>query len=286
MLRIGPAGWDYKDWQGVVYPPGLKGTDRLTFLAAWFDVVEINVTFYRPLGPQVASGWLGAVAAAENFRFTAKLLNRFTHERQLAAGEVEQFRAGLLPLLAAGRLGALLAQFPYSFHNTQENRAYLTEIKAAFPEFPLALEVRHRSWQHREVQEFLGETGWEFCNLDQPMVSYPMGATRWVTGSVGYLRCHGRRQDEWFKFGEDRQARYDYYYGPEELADLADRARELSAQAPDVYLIFNNHPTGQAVANGLEMSHLLLGRSFTLPLSLLAAFPRLSGCLGTVSRKQ
>jgi len=53
MLRIGPAGWDYQDWQGVVYPPGLKGADRLTYLAAWFDVVEINVTFYKPLGPLV-----------------------------------------------------------------------------------------------------------------------------------------------------------------------------------------------------------------------------------------
>jgi len=280
MLRIGPAGWDYQDWQGVVYPPGLKGTDRLTFLAAWFDVVEINVTFYRPLGPQVASPWLGAVADSPNFRFTAKLLNRFTHERQLAAMEVAQFRDGLLPLLAAGRLGALLAQFPYSFHNTAENRAYLLKIKAAFPEFPLALEVRHRSWQRREVQEFLRETGWEFCNLDQPLVSYPLGATRWVTGSLGYLRCHGRRKGEWFKFGEDRQARYDYYYGPEELADLAARTQKLLAQAPDVYLIFNNHPAGQAIANGLEVSHLLLGRSFTLPLGLVAAFPRLSGCLG------
>lgn len=86
-----------------------------------------------------------------------------------------------------------------------------------------------------------------------------MGATRWVTGSLGYLRCHGRRQDEWFKFGEDRQARYDYYYSSEELEDLAARTRELSSQAPDVYLIFNNHPAGRAIANGLEISHTLLG---------------------------
>ncbi|MFZ5453982.1 MAG: DUF72 domain-containing protein [Thermodesulfobacteriota bacterium] len=277
MLRIGPAGWDYKDWQGVVYPPGLKGTDRLTFLAAWFEVVEINVTFYRPLGPQLAPRWLEAVAQAPNFRFTAKLWGRFTHERQLLAAEVEQFRAGLLPFLAPGRLGALLAQFPYSFHNTAENRAYLGEIKAAFPEFPLALEVRHRSWQSKEVREFLRETGWDFCNLDQPLVSYPMGATRWVTGSLGYLRCHGRHKEEWFKFGEDRQARYDYYYPPEELEDLAARTQELMEKAPEVYVIFNNHPAGQAIANGLEMLHLLQpDHRPTLPLGLLAAFPRLA----------
>ena len=51
MLRIGPAGWDYQDWRGVVYPPGLQGIDRLAFLASWFKTVEINVTFYRPLAP-------------------------------------------------------------------------------------------------------------------------------------------------------------------------------------------------------------------------------------------
>lgn len=280
MLYIGPAGWDYKDWQGVVYPRGVKGTDRLAFLTGWFDVVEINVTFYRPLGPHLAAAWLDAVAAAPDFRFTAKLWGRITHERQLAPGEVEQFREGVMPLLAAGRLAALLAQFPYSFHNTAENRAYLLEVKAAFPEFPLAVEVRHRSWQRREVQDFLRHAGLEFCNLDQPTVSYPMGATRWITGSLGYLRCHGRHKEKWFEFEADRQARYDYYYSPEELEDLAARTRELLAKAPEVYLIFNNHPAGQAVANGLEMSRMLLGRTFNLPPALVAAFPRLAGCLG------
>ena len=93
------------------------------------------------------------------------------------------------------------------------------------------MEVRHRSWQERAVREFLAGAGLEFCNIDQPMVSYPMGATRWVTGSRGYLRCHGRRQEAWFEFGEDRGARYDYLYTPEELEDLAARTRELMEKA-------------------------------------------------------
>lgn len=275
MLRLGPAGWDYSDWQGVVYPPGLKGTDRLTFLTTLFGVVEINVTFYRPVAPRLAERWLDAVAEAPDFRFTAKLWQEFTHERRLWALELTQFREGLQPLLAAGRLGVLLAQFPYSFHNTEENRAYLVELKGALAEFPLAVEVRHRSWQLKEVREFLKDAGLEFCNIDQPLVSYPLGATRWVTGSRGYLRCHGRRREAWFEFGEDRQARYDYDYAPEELEDLAARARELLSQAPEVYVIFNNHPRGQAVANALELSHLLTGAKFPLPPCLLACFPRL-----------
>ena len=276
-LLFGPAGWDYADWQGVVYPPGLKGADRLTFLAARFGAVEINVTFYRALAPDYARRWVAAVADVPEFRFTAKVWQIFTHARHLPAPELTQFREGLTPLLAAGRLGVLLAQFPYSFHNTAENRDYLIKLKAALEEFPLALEVRHRSWQQRAVREFLAEVGLDFCNIDQPMVSYPMGATRWVTGPRAYLRCHGRNRAAWFEFGGERQARYDYLYSPEELADLADRTRELMQQAPETYVIFNNHPAGQAVANALELVHLLLpAQRGPLPPALLAAFPRLA----------
>jgi uncharacterized protein YecE (DUF72 family) len=280
MLRFGPAGWDYQDWQGVVYPPGLRGTDRLTFLASLFQTVEINVTFYRPIAAHWAERWSAAVAEYPEFRFTAKLLNVFTHERRLPDKEVGDFQTGLLPLLSAGRLGVLLAQFPYSYHNTEENRAYLVTLKGEFAAFPLAVEVRHRSWQRREVREFLREVGLDFCNIDQPQVSYSLGRTAWATGSRGYLRAHGRHREKWFEFGEDRQARYDYLYSPEELGDLADRVRELMEKAPEIYVIFNNHPQGQAVANGLELAHLLTGRTCALPPSLLQAFPRLQEVIG------
>lgn len=276
MLRIGPAGWDYRDWQGVVYPPAMKGTDRLTFLASLFNAVEINVTFYRPIASHLTERWAAAVAAHPDFRFTAKLLNVFTHERRLPDKEVGEFQAGLIPLLSDGRLGVLLAQFPYSFHNTEENRAYLVDLKRRFKEFPLAVEVRHRSWQQRAVREFLTEVGLDFCNIDQPQVSYSLGRTAWATGPRGYLRAHGRRKEKWFEFGEDREARYDYLYGLEELEDIAVRVRELLEKAPEVYVIFNNHPRGQAVVNALEMAHLLTGQSFPLPAGLVAAFPRLA----------
>jgi uncharacterized protein YecE (DUF72 family) len=280
-LLIGPAGWDYADWQRVVYPPGVKGAGRLAFLATLFNAVEINVTFYRPIAPKDADRWLAAVAGRPDFRFTAKLWQVFTHERRLPAPELAQFREGLEPLLAAGRLGVLLAQFPYSFHNTEENRHYLLQLKSLWPDFPLAVEVRHRSWQQRAVREFLAESGLEFVNIDQPLVSYPLGATRWVTGTKGYLRCHGRHKEAWFEFGEDRGGRYDYLYGPEELADLAERTRELMEKAAETYVIFNNHPAGQAVANGLELLHLLKpDYRPALPLGLVAAFPRLAKLTG------
>jgi len=136
--------------------------------------------------------------------------------------------------------------------------------------------VRHRSWQQRAAREFLAEAGLDFVNIDQPQVSYSLGATRWVTGALGYLRCHGRRKEAWFEFGEDRGARYDYLYSPEELEELAGRVRELQEKAKEVYVIFNNHPAGQAVANGLELEHILLKKRTALPPVLVAAFPRLA----------
>jgi uncharacterized protein YecE (DUF72 family) len=276
-LCIGPAGWDYADWRTVVYPAGVKGSDRLTFLAAHFGAVEINVTFYRPVAPDYANRWLEAVAGFPDFRFTAKLWQVFTHERRLPAAELAQFEEGLLPLRHAGKLGVLLAQFPYSFHNTEDNRRYLLGLKDTLQKFPLAVEVRHRSWQQRPVREFLENAGLNFCNIDQPLVSYPLGATRWVTGEKGYLRCHGRHKEAWFDFDDDRGARYDYLYSPAELEDLAARTREIMARAKETYVIFNNHPAGQAIANALELAHLLTsGRRLPVPPGLAAAFPRLS----------
>ncbi len=277
MIRVGPAGWDYQDWQGVVYPPRLQGTDRLTLLAGLFPTIEINVTFYRPISATLAARWLAAVAERRDFRFTAKLFRGFTHERRPLPGQEEAaVKAGLQVLLAAGRLGALLAQFPYSFHNTAENRAYLLAIRQRFAEYPLAVEVRHRSWQQPAVRQFLADHQLAFCNIDQPQVSYALGETDWVCGPFAYLRLHGRNRRNWFAQLDDAGARYDYLYSPQELVTLADRARRLVAQAPETYLIFNNHPRGQGVANALEMQALLTGARPEPPHCLKEAFPQLA----------
>lgn len=280
MIHIGTAGWDYADWQQIVYPPQLKGTERLTFLSRLFPVIEINVTFYRPINASLAQRWIEAVAANPDFRFTAKLLQVFTHDRGEAAWKEESpVKAGLEPLLQQGLLGVLLAQFPYSFHNTQENRRYLLTLRQSFSDFPLAVEVRHRSWQRSEVRHFLQDHNLEFCNIDQPQVSYSLGSTSWVTGRLAYLRLHGRNRQTWFAKQDDQHARYNYLYSPEELRELAQEGQKLAAQAGETYLIFNNHPQGQAVINALEMIHLLTPNPLHLPDHLIASFPRLASLI-------
>ena len=120
-LCIGPAGWDYPDWQGVVYPPGLKGTDRLTFLATLFSAVEINVTFYRPIPADYARRWLAAVTDVPDFRFTAKVWQVFTHDRRLS-GPTWPVPSGLNPLLSAGNWGRSWPSSPIPFIIPRKSR--------------------------------------------------------------------------------------------------------------------------------------------------------------------
>ncbi|HET6893625.1 MAG TPA: DUF72 domain-containing protein, partial [Pyrinomonadaceae bacterium] len=96
-IRIGPAGFSYKDWEGVVYPQkaGAK-FDPLEYLARFFDTIEINSSFYRPPAPSTTKSWAKRVADNPDFTFTAKLHRVFTHERGKATAQDEKdFRQGM-----------------------------------------------------------------------------------------------------------------------------------------------------------------------------------------------
>jgi uncharacterized protein YecE (DUF72 family) len=277
MIRVGPAGWSYEDWEGIVYPPK-KGSkfDPLAYLAEFFDVVELNNTFYRPPTPQMGRSWVKRVLFNPKFRFTAKLYRNFTHERQaLTEGDEALFKSGLAPLLENQRLGALLLQFPYSFHNNEENLSYLKGLAERFREYPLVLEVRHASWDRASFYQFLRDGGIGFCNVDQPQVSYSIGPTKKVTGKVGYLRLHGRNVKEWFREGAGRDARYDYLYNEFELFELSERIRQISKEAEEVYVITNNHYHGKAVCNALELKAKLGEKNPKVPELLLEHYPQL-----------
>jgi uncharacterized protein YecE (DUF72 family) len=193
-IRVGPAGWSYQDWAGQVYPkPRPRGFDPLNYLAQYFDAVEINSTFYGIPEAKTTRQWVERVREHPSFRFTAKLWQGFTHEGTAGPQDAAAFRQAMAPLQEAGRLGAVLLQFPYRFHHTPENRASLQRLADALRAYPLVLEVRHRSWDRPEVYAFLSELGMGFCNIDQPQVSYAIGLTAHVTSPVGYLRLHGRR---------------------------------------------------------------------------------------------
>jgi uncharacterized protein YecE (DUF72 family) len=280
MIRIGPAGWSYPDWKGRVYPAQTpREFDALTYLADYFDTIEINSTFYRTPDPTLTRRWAQRIATRPGFKFTVKLPQLFTHTRQARAQDEDAFKQAMDPLYAAGKLGAVLVQFPYAFHQTPANRAYLEQLAQRFDAYPLVLEVRHRSWDRAFVNEFLRALGVGFCNIDQPQVSYSLGITRRVTSAVGYMRLHGRNTAAWFQEDVGRDARYDYLYAEHELGEIAATVKSIAAQAQEIYLIANNHFRGQAVVNALQLRYQLQRTPVNVPPPLLTAYPELGQVL-------
>ncbi|MGH9610176.1 MAG: DUF72 domain-containing protein, partial [Bryobacteraceae bacterium] len=160
MIRIGPAGWNYKDWAGVVYPEKrLSGFSEPGYLANYFDTLEINTSFYGPPRSSAARKWSEAVSHNPRFRFTAKLWRGFTHERKATANDERLFKDGMEPIASADRLGAVLAQFPISFQNQPGNLTYLRALAARFREYALVVEIRHASWNDEKTIEALSDLG-------------------------------------------------------------------------------------------------------------------------------
>jgi uncharacterized protein YecE (DUF72 family) len=277
MIRYGPAGFQYKDWEGIVYPaPKPKKFDPLAYLAHYFDTVEINSTFYGPARPTTVESWMRRVEHNPDFRFTAKLHQRFTHQRKTAwtRDEVAEVRAGMDPMLQAGRLGALLLQFPWSFRRTDENREWLADVVRTFRDYPLVLEVRHATWNVPEFFAELMERGIGFVNIDQPLFSNSIEPSAVATSHVGYVRVHGRNYKDWFRENAGRDARYDYLYPPKELKPWAERTRELAEEpaTEDVFVVTNNHYRGKAVANALMLQSMVEGKPEPAPPGLFAEY--------------
>lgn len=276
-VLVGPAGWSYPDWRGFVYPaPSRSGPHELEFVSQYFDTVEINTSFYRPLRPEIARVWVRKIASNPRFRFTAKLLGRFTHERDAGRAEEAACKEGLAPLLESGKLGALLLQFPWSFRNSIEDRAYLANLITKFSEYPLVVEVRHASWNVPETLELLQEHGVGFCNIDQPLIGRSMPATARVTAPVGYVRLHGRNYDTWFAENTETGQRYDYLYTPDELREWQRRIASVAARSDTTYVILNNHYQGKAVVNALQLSSMIRKTPVPAPDSLIELYPELS----------
>jgi uncharacterized protein YecE (DUF72 family) len=276
-VRVGPAGWSYQDWKRIVYPDARpRNFHEAAFLAQYFDVIEINTSFYRPLRPELAHLWVRKIAFNTRFQFTAKLYRAFTHDGKLDPQEVRQYQEGLQPILDSGRLGCVLMQFPWSFRFNRENRDYVILLKKTFPEYALVAEMRHDSWLADEALGVLVDNHIGFCNIDQPLLSHCMPPTAVVTTPVGYVRLHGRNYEHWFEKDDDVAARYNYLYGEAELIPWGDRIQQVAGQARTTYVITNNHFEGKSVVNGLQLINLLLGEPIVVPPDLFDNYPEVS----------
>lgn len=290
-LRIGPAGWSYSDWAGYVYPSRRpKGFHEATYLAQFFDTIEINTSFYNPMRADHAKTWLDRVSANPRFLFTAKLWQKFTHDPVSTRDDERAVREGFDVLRSAGKLGAVLAQFPFSFHRSAGNTVALTVLLQRFADYPLAVELRHGTWNHPDTFALLRDHNAALCNIDQPIIGraieprdLPIAAEvhspqeSSAVAPLGYIRLHGRRYDTWFSDDPALPAfeRYNYLYSAEELAPWATRVKTETEHAQKVFAITNNHYLGKGVVNALQLLSMLKGAKVNVPDPLRIKYPEL-----------
>ncbi len=230
----------------------------LEFYAEQFDAVEIDSTYYAIPKPQLFKGMAARTPA--DFRFTVKAPGGITHvpaDAEPAADDVRLFRDALDPLVAADKLGAVLAQFPHAFRPNADSYRRLEQVREWWPDLPLVAEFRHREWQQSDAVKQLRELDVGWCNVDEPAFRTLLRPSADVTSKVGYVRFHGRNYEKWWKQERASHERYSYLYNQEELQAWAPRIADVAQEAEETFVFFNNHHLGRAAENAREMGDIL-----------------------------
>jgi uncharacterized protein YecE (DUF72 family) len=280
-VYVGTAGWSYKDWEGIVYPAQLKKSQHpVEYMARYFDMLEINTSFYGHIKPEWGKLWCRK-ARFENsgFMFTAKLNRAFTHSpiavvestsaETIEAGPDDErlAKAGFDSIAEENMLGAVLLQFPISFKNTGRNRDYLDGLLEKFRQYLLVAEVRHNSWTNEGTLRYFAQKGVAFCNIDQPQLGKAIVPSDRVTSPIGYVRLHGRNYEQWFD-SDSRNDRYNYLYTQPELEKWKVRVDTIAGKAQKTFVVANNHFEGKAAVNALQLKSMLSGKTVTVPETL------------------
>jgi uncharacterized protein YecE (DUF72 family) len=255
MIYIGTSGYSYKDWEGTFYPKGLKPGGYLEFYSREFPTVEINSSYYRIPSPYMLRRM--CEKPRHRFLFTIKACRELTHElsdkwEPLA----EQFETALRELRSKDSLGAILFQFPYSFHKTEHNIRYLDQLLNFFHDYPKVVEFRNVCWTDSKIYPFLKERDTGFCCVDEPRLKGLIPPLSIATSAIGYLRFHGRNAKRWWQHDEAWE-RYDYLYERRELEEWIPGIQKLARETEKLFIFNNNHPRGQAVLNARTMKDVL-----------------------------
>jgi uncharacterized protein YecE (DUF72 family) len=261
-IYIGTSGWSYPrgegSWTGHFYPT--KKINELEYYSQFFNTVEINSSFYKPPSPRYVEKWARSVP--EDFLFTVKLWQKFTHPRMYeeASGEeailypedVDLFYESIEPLIRYGKLGALLVQFPPSLRNNGFGRRALNGIIRIFSRYNLAVELRHKSWSDdADTAELFRQNNVSWVQIDQPLFSSSIAVDLPLTSLMAYFRFHGRNREMWWK--GNSETRYRYLYPPGEMEELVNKVKIVASKANQTFVFFNNHWQGYAPRNAVSM---------------------------------
>ncbi len=272
-LHTGPAGWTRPDWIGTVYPqPASRGWHPLDLLPRYLNLAEIDSTFEEPLRPEIARLYAKKALRTPDFLFTSLLGRKFTYDRALEPSDVAAWKKGIAPLADAGRLGAVVMQFPWSFRFNEENRQFLIQLRRTFHEFPLAAELRHESWLMEEAITTLVNYRVSFVNLDQPQFFRGMPPAAALTSGVAVVRLHGRSALEAFREFTGTPAR-NYLYNLDELFEWRPRIERLARNASRVLVITANGAAGRSFVNALQVREILGDTQLQAPPRLIENFP-------------
>lgn len=254
MIYIGTSGFSYDDWVGPYYPAGLKQQDWLAFYAREFNTLEINYTYYR----MPTARTLAAMArkVPPDFLFTIKTTQEMTHTRDADPVLFSQFIQALKPLQDENKFGAVLAQFPNSFHHTRENVDYLKQFREHWRDLPVVVEFRDAPWLNDQTFAFLREQSFGFCCVDEPRLKGLLPPIAQATSNIAYARFHRRNADKWWQHAHAYE-RYDYAYSKEELAEWTPKIKQLNASAEIVFVFANNHYRGQGIDTARQLKLML-----------------------------
>jgi len=254
VILLGTSGFYYEDWIGPVYPRDLDRRQWLPFIAKQVDTIELNVTYYRVPGLKTVAGWVERTP--DDFLFSVKAHRSLTHDR--VDPDYPSFVSALSPLIESGKLACVLAQFPHSFHPNPATIRYLQAMREGLADLPVVAEFRDRDWVSEETFDLLDALGLGFCSVDEPQLRGLMPPVARLTGSLAYVRFHGRNAAQWWNH-KHAWERYDYSYAENELREWVVKLRELDALAETTLVYANNHPRGQSMETVRTLRELLVG---------------------------
>jgi uncharacterized protein YecE (DUF72 family) len=254
MRYFGTSGFSYDDWIGHYYPEGLKKQDWLRYYAGEFNALELNATYYAI--PRLSTIQSMLDKTGDGFQFAVKANQEMTHKRTPDNNLFHVFMQMLQPFIDEGKLGCVLAQFPYSFHYNDENKDYIGYFKEQMGTVPVVIEFRNADWLNRETFNFLRNNNLGFCCVDEPRLPKLMPPVAEATCEVAYVRFHGRNAAKWWHH-EHAYERYDYEYSNEELQEWLPQIRLLEGQSVNTFIFANNHWQGKSV-NTIRQLRLML----------------------------
>ena len=289
---VGTSSWTDKTLlSSGWYPAEAKTSEaRLAHYASMFPLVEVDSTYYAPPSERNAALWVERTPV--HFTFNIKAFSLMTHhptrvdalpkrlrddapatkssvyQKDLSPttieAVVEMFASALMPLHSAGKLGAILCQFPEWFTPTKANKDYVLWLKARLGEYRLAIEFRNASWadtpRHQQMTfDWLGEHQLSFVCVDMPQ-GFPSSLPPVVAVTnerLALVRFHGRNTDTWKAKGITVAERFNYLYDEDELRAWQPKLFELGEQAREVHVLFNNCYQDKGVRNAAQMVDLL-----------------------------